>query len=334
MVVYRLGDGPFLFQFVRVDLGEGVELEQVRFVGATRVIGTLPSDAVQVLFPAGRDAQLSGVPILRRMVVINPPGVRFDALIRVEGTGVTITARGRAFAGLLGAGVRSSRLLTVGRPAVVMNESPTSRGLRLSLEGYFRLLERREELALDPQNVLRARQDMLEMVRMTLLPQPSPGDVELKAPRPRRRALAIAVEEWLWRKVDDPDAPPVSLGAVAAEFGVSIRSIQLAVEESFGVSFVRFARLARLHQVHAALVHGVDTNVSEVATRYGFWHLGRFSLYYREVFGQRPSETARGAHRQPPMTPATRRSLMRRALEAARADEGTGSPAPRATRPS
>jgi hypothetical protein len=27
--------------------------------------------------------------------------------------------------------------------------------------------------------------------------------------------------------------------------------------------------------------------------KYGFWHLGRFSGYYRELFGEYPSETAR-----------------------------------------
>ncbi|MGZ6096992.1 MAG: hypothetical protein ACXWLL_01260 [Myxococcaceae bacterium] len=40
----------------------------------------------------------------------------------------------------------------------------------------------------------------------------------------------------------------------------------------------------RLHQVHGALVQGAATSVSEAATRHGFWHLGRFSRYYREVF--------------------------------------------------
>ena len=115
-----------------------------------------------------------------------------------------------------------------------------------------------------------------------------------------------------------PLAPPMTLGAAARELDVSVRSIQLAVEEYFGVSFVRFARLVRLHQVHGALVLGLATSVSEAATRHGFWHLGRFSRYYREVFGQPPSQTVRGGRTQPPMTPAARRDLMRRTLEALR----------------
>ena len=34
-----------------------------------------------------------------------------------------------------------------------------------------------------------------------------------------------------------------------------------------------------------------QTTVTEVALRYGFYHLGRFSGLYRETFGELPSET-------------------------------------------
>ncbi len=43
-VVYRLGEGPFRHEAVPVDLGDGLELEHARFVGATRLIGTLAAE--------------------------------------------------------------------------------------------------------------------------------------------------------------------------------------------------------------------------------------------------------------------------------------------------
>ena len=67
----------------------------------------------------------------------------------------------------------------------------------------------------------------------------------------------------------------MTLEAAARDLDISVRSIQLAVDEHLGVSFVRLARLVRLHQVHGALVVGAVTSVSEAATRYGFWHLVR-----------------------------------------------------------
>jgi AraC-like DNA-binding protein len=85
-----------------------------------------------------------------------------------------------------------------------------------------------------------------------------------------------------------------------------VRRVQQAIEDHFGISFVKFVRAARLHQAHAALLRNAErVTVTEIATRYGFWHLGRFSSYYCEMFGQPPSRTPRhGAVRSAAPSPA------------------------------
>jgi AraC family ethanolamine operon transcriptional activator len=35
--------------------------------------------------------------------------------------------------------------------------------------------------------------------------------------------------------------------------------------------------------------------ISEIAAHWGFWHLGMFSSYYKDLFGETPSATARRA---------------------------------------
>ncbi len=109
-VVYRLGEGPFRYDVVRVDLGDGLELEHARFVGATRLVATLAADAVHVLFPYGRDLRLSGVPVEPKLVVVSPPGVHFEGSTQVEGCGFALVARGASFALTARGGTR-------GRPA-------------------------------------------------------------------------------------------------------------------------------------------------------------------------------------------------------------------------
>jgi AraC-like DNA-binding protein len=54
-----------------------------------------------------------------------------------------------------------------------------------------------------------------------------------------------------------------------------------------------------LQRVRDQLLHADEsTNVTAVAMRYGFSHLGRFSAYYTATFGESPSVTLR-RHRLP-----------------------------------
>jgi len=60
------------------------------------------------------------------------------------------------------------------------------------------------------------------------------------------------------------------------------------------MSPIRYLRTARYEKVREAL-HRAEPgeNVTEIAARWGFNHLGRFSVDYRRRFGENPSSTLR-----------------------------------------
>ena len=89
---------------------------------------------------------------------------------------------------------------------------------------------------------------------------------------------------------------PESLAALA---GVSARSLYLGFQRYRGISPMRLLHEVRLQRAHQDLLEAAtDTRVTDVALRWGLGHLGRFSLDYRQAFGESPSDTLRASMRR------------------------------------
>jgi len=87
--------------------------------------------------------------------------------------------------------------------------------------------------------------------------------------------------------------------------GLSERGLRNAFYRVRGMSPKRSLRADRLRGARRALAGGNGPRtVTGVATRYGFYELGRFAAVYKESFGEAPSQTLRGTARKP--APETR----------------------------
>jgi AraC-like DNA-binding protein len=88
------------------------------------------------------------------------------------------------------------------------------------------------------------------------------------------------------------------LTEVCQAVGVTERTFRTCCQDYLGMSPIRYLTLRRLHQVRRELrkADPHNTTVTEIATRHGFWELGRFSMSYRELFAELPSVTL---HRVP-----------------------------------
>lgn len=93
---------------------------------------------------------------------------------------------------------------------------------------------------------------------------------------------------------EHPDMP-LYLTEICAAIGVAERTLRAACEEYLGMGPIRFLTLRRMHLVRRALRQADPSTatVTRLATDYGFWELGRFSVAYRALFGESPSESLR-----------------------------------------
>ena len=83
---------------------------------------------------------------------------------------------------------------------------------------------------------------------------------------------------------------------LATAAGVSERTLRDAFQEYFGVAPMQYLKRRTLHQVRKALKASDSSvaTVTQIATQFGVWELGRFARDYRNLFGELPSRTLRG----------------------------------------
>jgi len=77
--------------------------------------------------------------------------------------------------------------------------------------------------------------------------------------------------------------------------GVGARTVQRSFREYFDLTITDYLKTVRLDAAHRELfaARPSQTSVTDVGLGHGFGHLGRFSLDFRERFGESPSETLR-----------------------------------------
>jgi AraC family ethanolamine operon transcriptional activator len=106
----------------------------------------------------------------------------------------------------------------------------------------------------------------------------------------RAQALEQAVAA-----IKERPAEVLTMAALRRISGASERTLHYAFVERYGMPPARFMKACRLNGARKDLC-GIDSHalkVSDVANKWGFWHLGQFAKDYRLWFGELPSDTCR-----------------------------------------
>jgi transcriptional regulator GlxA family with amidase domain len=92
---------------------------------------------------------------------------------------------------------------------------------------------------------------------------------------------------------------PLHISALCRALAVSERTLRKAFHKIHGVPPCRHLRMLRLSRARRALLTAdcKQATVTEIATYFGFVELGRFSVEYRKIFGESPSQTLHRASR-------------------------------------
>ena len=117
-----------------------------------------------------------------------------------------------------------------------------------------------------------------------------------EAVREGRKSLPTRALDRALRFLRDHLEEPLSVEDLAAAARVSPRTLFRDFKREMGMSPMEVLREERLERIRTELsAPRADTSVTEVAFRWGFNHLGRLAAFYRERFGESPSDTLQQA---------------------------------------
>jgi AraC-like DNA-binding protein len=130
---------------------------------------------------------------------------------------------------------------------------------------------------------------MLDMIiaRLGRAPHVNPGPAE----RPGLARIVGRARAYIHANLDRP----LSIDAIAAAAFTSRRTLHRAFESVLDETPYSYAQRLRLHRIRRELVSDDEKccTITAVANQWGMGELGRFAGWYRELFGERPSDTLR-----------------------------------------
>jgi AraC-like DNA-binding protein len=105
----------------------------------------------------------------------------------------------------------------------------------------------------------------------------------------RGERIALEIRDRVYRKMN----AKISIGTLAEEFNISEQTLQNAFKSLFGFTPNIFIRHIKLNHVCKALqkADASEDTIIRISKKWGFTHMGHFSRYFTQLFGENPSVT-------------------------------------------
>jgi AraC family ethanolamine operon transcriptional activator len=232
---------------------------------------------------AGAEPRFQGRGLGPRMVPILPGEAEFELVAPAAGAMVLASVERGAFErharAIWGDGLPAARAGCM----VPLAAEADHRTLRAAFGAFVAALHRDPPALADPAVAVVAEDQLLG----SLLQATAPSPIILYPPHRHRMARAAA--RFMRECLDSP----TSIRAISETLGVSWRALDSGFRELFGMTPSAYLRACRLDAVRRALIDAdpASSTVTGIATRWGFFHFGRFAADYRKRFGEAPSIT-------------------------------------------
>lgn len=243
----------------------GLTLRRTRLNLGIRATGTVSEDAalVALLGDEKTDARWDGAPFGQENVASSHS--RVDLLSRGPATFYTMAVEREAV------------------PCEFLSfDPPRAKRFRRYLERLVTIADRRGPAA------VHAASGRSVLTFLSLLCN---GETSRRQPVPRRVAAVRRCEEYVLEHIGDNP----TLADLCDVAGLAARSLINAFHAVTGYSPMAYLKAQRLNAVHRELCTAdhAKTRIIDVATNWGFWHMGHFTADYRAMFGETPSQTLR-----------------------------------------
>jgi AraC-like DNA-binding protein len=246
----------------------------------------VPSDRFALAFLAddGGEFGWRGIRAGPREVAVCAPGTRtVHALFGpAEWGSISLPAERIAMLGiaLLGRSLQRRDVVTINVPASALT------ALRRCHTAAADLARTAPEILANPEVARGLEQCLTDAMLRCLAPTDVRGETvtQLRRSNIVKRFRALA---------DEHADRPLYLSEVCSTIGVPARTLNECCREQLGISPKHYLILRRLHLARRALRYPAVSGetVTRVAMQFGFWDLGRFAGYYKDLFGESPSAT-------------------------------------------
>ncbi|WP_415407947.1 helix-turn-helix domain-containing protein [Sulfurovum sp. CS9] len=131
----------------------------------------------------------------------------------------------------------------------------------------------------------RDAEEKINSILMKLLEEQTPTPPKLT----KGEEKALDIRDQVYHHMDRK----INIESLSKQHHISERTLQNSFKSLFGFTPNYFLRQLKLNLVHNELKKSdpAQSTVSRIAQKWGFTHMGRFSSFYTELFGENPSKT-------------------------------------------